>query len=66
MKPVKGGRPPRERRERGTRAARAGALAQEVARALTLVAALRFRVKKTEEVMTMYRSKERRVREGAN
>ena len=35
--PVKGGRPPKERRARGIMAVRAGAFAQEVARVLMLV-----------------------------
>jgi len=66
MKPVKGGRPPKERRERGTRAVRTGALAQEVARVFMLVALLSLKVRNVAEVIAMYRRRERRVREGAN
>ena len=37
INPVSGGRPPRESKTRGARAVRAGALAQEVERALIVV-----------------------------
>lgn len=52
-KPVKGGRPPNERRTRGARPVRAGALAHAVARALILVAFEALKVRNAEEVMMM-------------
>lgn len=51
MKPVSGGRPPRDRRIRGVRDVRMGALAQEVARALIVVVLLSINTRKVEEVM---------------
>ena len=52
-KPVKGGRPPSESRIRGAKPARAGALAQAVARELTLVEPEALNVRKAEEVIMM-------------
>lgn len=52
MKPVRGGRPPSDRRIRGVRAVRAGALAQDVARELMLVALFTLKTRKVENVMT--------------
>ena len=51
MKPVSGGRPPRERRIRGARAVNTGALDQEVARELRFVALFNLNVRNVEEVM---------------
>lgn len=50
---MSGGRPPRERRERGIRAVRVGALAHEVANALMLVTLLILKVRKVVVVMMM-------------
>jgi len=52
-KPVRGGRPPSERRIRGARPARAGALAHAVARVLMLVEFELLNVRNAEEVMMM-------------
>jgi len=65
-KPVRGGRPPRERRISGARALRAGNLAQEVARVLTLAAPNVLNVRNAEDVMTIYVVRARIVREGLN
>lgn len=65
-KPVRGGRPPRERRISGARALRAGNLAQEVARVLTLAASNVLNVRNAEDVMTIYVVRARIVREGLN
>lgn len=53
MKPVRGGRPPNDRRMRGMRAVRVGVLAQDVARELIVVVLLSMNTRKEEEVMTM-------------
>lgn len=50
-KPVRGGRPPSERRIRGVRAVSAGALAHAVARVLMLVASEALNVRNAEEVI---------------
>ena len=50
-KPVKGGRPPSERRMRGAKPVRAGALAHVVARELTLVELEALNVRNAEEVI---------------
>lgn len=52
-KPVRGGRPPSDRRTSGAKPARAGALAHAVARELTLVELEALNVRKAEEVITM-------------
>jgi len=65
MKPVKGGRPPRERKMRGARDVRTGAFVQEVASALMVVALLILKTKNVEKVMTKYVSNARNVKEGA-
>lgn len=51
MKPVRGGRPPSERRMRGVRAVRAGAFAQDVARVLIFVDLLSLNTRNVEDVM---------------
>lgn len=66
MKPVSGGRPPRDRRTRGKRDVRMGVLAQDVASALIVVVLLRMNVRKAEEVMIRYNISVRRVRVGEN
>lgn len=50
-KPVRGGRPPRERRIRGARLVRAGTLVQEVASVLMLVELEALNVRKVEDVI---------------
>ena len=65
-KPVRGGRPPRERRTSGARAVRAGTLAQEVASALTLVVSKVLNVRNADDVMTMYVRRAKTVKEGLN
>ena len=50
-KPVSGGRPPRDRRIRGARPARAGIFAHEVARVLILVESEALNVRNAEEVI---------------
>lgn len=51
MKPVSGGRPPRDRRIRGVRDVRIGALAQDVANELIVVVLLSINTRKVEEVI---------------
>lgn len=51
MKPVRGGRPPRESRMRGMRAVRAGAFAQDVARVLIFVDLLSLNTRNVENVI---------------
>lgn len=52
MKPVSGGRPPRDSRTKGARAVRAGAFAQEVASILMLVDLFSLNTRNVENVMT--------------
>lgn len=66
MNPESGGKPPRERRIRGVRAVSAGALVQEVASALMLVALLSLNTRNVEKVMVRYVRSVRRVRVGEN
>lgn len=66
MKPVRGGRPPRDKSRRGTKAVMAGVLAQEVARALMVVVLFRIKVRNVDDVMMRYRARVRRVRVGVN
>jgi len=66
MKPVRGGRPPSERRTRGASDVRIGALVQEVASVLMLVDLLSLKTRKVENVIMKYVSNARRVREGEN
>lgn len=51
MKPVRGGRPPRESRMRGVRAVRTGAFAQDVARVLIFVDLLSLNTRNVEDVI---------------
>lgn len=64
--PVRGGRPPRERRTSGARAVRAGTLAQEVASVLTLVESKVLNVRNADDVIIIYVTRARTVREGLN
>lgn len=66
MKPVNGGRPPRDRRRRGASAVSAGAFAQEEARVLIFVAAPSLNTRNVEVVIIMYDNKARRANEGEN
>lgn len=65
MKPVRGGRPPRDKKIRGARAIRAGAFVQEAARVLMVVVLLSLKTRNVEKVMAMYVSSVSSVREGA-
>jgi len=53
MKPVSGGKPPRESRAKGVRDVRAGALAQEVARVLMFVELVSLNTRNSEDVMAI-------------
>jgi len=64
--PVRGGRPPRERRTSGARAVRAGTLAQEAASVLTLVESKVLNVRNADDVIIIYVTRARTVREGLN
>ena len=64
IKPVSGGRPPRERRIRGVRAVNTGVLAHESASELMLVTLFTLNVRNVERVITKYVMRARRVREG--
>ena len=66
MKPVRGGRPPRDSRTRGARAVRAGVFVQEIARALTVVALFTLKIRNAERVIVKYVSRVRRARRGEN
>lgn len=66
MKPVRGGRPPRESRTRGVRAVSIGALDQDVAKALRLVALFSLNVKNVEKVITKYVISVRKLSAGEN
>ena len=66
MKPVSGGRPPRESRTRGVREVSAGALAHEIARVLILVALFSLNTRNVENVIMRYVRRVKRVREGEN
>lgn len=66
IKPVRGGRPPKESRIKGVKAVRAGVLVQEVARVLMAVALLSLKARKVAEVIIMYVRSVRRVRVGEN
>lgn len=52
IKPVRGGRPPSERRMRGARAVRVGAFVQDIARVLMFVALLSLNTRNVENVIT--------------
>lgn len=64
IKPVSGGRPPRERRTRGVSAVRIGVFAQEMARELMLVALFVLKIKNVEKVITKYMIRVRKVSDG--
>lgn len=64
MKPVSGGRPPRDRSTRGVREVRIGAFVQEMASALILVDLFSLNTRNVENVITKYVRSARRVREG--
>lgn len=66
MKPVRGGRPPNDRRTRGVRVVRMGVLAQEVASAFTVVALFSLKIRNIEIVIARYVMSVRRVRAGEN
>lgn len=66
MKPVRGGKPPKESRTRGVRAVSAGALAQEVAKAFKVVDLFNLKTRNVEIVMTIYVSRARSVSVGEN
>lgn len=66
MKPVSGGRPPRDRRIRGVIAVKAGVLVHEMARELIAVALLSLKFRNVAEVIVRYVRRVKRVREGEN
>lgn len=66
MKPVRGGRPPNDRRISGARDVSAGAFAQEVASVLMLVDWFSLNTRNVENVMMKYMRRVRRVRDGEN
>ena len=66
INPVRGGRPPSERRDRVASAARLGALVHAVASVLILVDEEALRVRKAADVITMYVASVRSVSWGAN
>jgi len=66
MKPVNGGRPPRERRIRGVKVMSMGALVQEVASELMFVVLLSLNTRKVEKVIMKYTIRFRSAREGEN
>ena len=65
IKPVRGGRPPKERKIRGARDMRAGAFVQEAARVLIVVALLSLKTRNVEKVIIKYVSNVSSGREGA-
>ena len=62
--PVRGGRPPKDRRIRGARPASAGALLHDDARELMLVDSEALNVRNAEDVIRTYVNRARTVREG--
>lgn len=66
MKPVNGGRPPRDNKIRGVRVVSAGVFAQEVASILMLVDLFSLNTRNVEDVMIRYVSRARRVKVGEN
>jgi len=66
MKPVSGGRPPRDRRIKGVIAVSAGVFVHAVASILTLVALFSLNTRNVEKVITKYVISVRSVREGEN
>jgi hypothetical protein len=63
---VRGGRPPRERRIKGAKAVRAGAFAQEVARALMVVDLFSLNTRNVEIVIIKYVRRVKIIRGGEN
>lgn len=66
MKPVRGGRPPRERRIIGDMDVRVGALVHDVASILIVVVLFSLKVRNIERVIIRYVRSVSRVREGAS
>lgn len=66
IKPVRGGRPPRERRIRGAKHVNAGDLVHEMARVLMLVDLLSLNTRKVEDVIMRYVRRAKSVRVGEN
>ena len=66
INPVRGGRPPNDRRIRGTRDVRAGAFAQEVASMLMFVALFNLNTRNVDDVMIRYVRRVSMVSEGEN
>jgi len=61
-----GGRPPKDNRRRGVRAAKIGVFVQDVANELMLVDELILKAKNNEEVIVIYVNRAVRVSEGLN
>lgn len=66
IKPVRGGRPPRDRRTGGRRVVIIGAFAQEMASVLIVVALLNLNTRKAEKVIRKYVNRERSAKGGEN
>lgn len=66
MKPVRGGRPPRDKRTRGVKEVMIGAFAQEVASALMLVDLFSLKARNVADDIMKYTIRVRRAREGEN
>lgn len=66
VKPVSGGRPPRDKRIKGVRDVIVGIFAQEEARVLILVDLFSLKTRKAENVIIKYVIRAKRVREGEN
>lgn len=65
IKPVRGGRPPSDKRIKHVRAASAGVLVQVEASVMVLVELILFNVRKAADVITIYVASARRVILGA-
>ena len=66
MNPVRGGRPPSERRIRGVKEVRMGALVHDVERVLMVVASLILKTRKVENVITRYVMSVKTTKSGEN
>ena len=66
MKPVRGGRPPKDSRIRGVKEVIAGVFAHEVASVLMLVELFILNARNAENVIAKYVVRVRKVREGEN
>lgn len=66
MNPVRGGRPPKDKRTRGVMAARMGVFVHAVARELIVVVSFSLKTRNVVNVIRKYVMKVRRVREGEN